>query len=649
MFYMNNRTFVVMKEWDVNNDIEKHKKDLIVTPEVDMRYTYKRPPSFRIFKENETKIYLPRYYGLKYYNMLDKLDRLEIKMPKSTEINVPFNGELRENQIKPIKKTLETFKKCHGGVLSLNTGFGKTTCALYIASVMKKKTLVIVHKEFLMEQWKRRIEQFLPTARIGKIQRDSMDVEDKDIVLGMLQSIALKDYPQSIFKGIGLVVIDECFPSNQHVITDKGPVGIAKLYLDWTKNKYNSVLSFNETEKTFEWKQITHAWKKKSDKLINFFCNKEKITCTENHEFLTIDGYKRAKDLQIDDLLISYQEQKIVAKSLNYGTIKVTSEIKYLEEEKNVYDIEVKDNHNFVICSIRGESGPVVHNCHHINSEHFSRALFKIGSEYTLGLSATPNRPDKLERVFEWHAGPIIHESKIEPRGLTPIIHFYNYSLDPDPRTKAFVELLNFKQNPNITGMITTLTNSVHRNAFIISKIKKVLERDPERNVLVLSDRRHHIIQLKEFLENDDSFNHSVGLYMGQMKRSDLDESENAQIIFGTINMVKEGFDIPRLDTLVLTTPKSDVNQIVGRILRKDHKEKPPLIIDIADQYSAFTLQGYKRKHFYNSREYKIYNYTIHNNNEVTKSKGKKEATIDELPLARISRIAFLPSDDEDS
>ena len=54
--------------------------------------------------------------------------------------------------------------------------------------------LVIVHKEFLLNQWKERIQEFLPDARIGVIQRDNVDIDDKDIVLGMLQSIAIKKY-----------------------------------------------------------------------------------------------------------------------------------------------------------------------------------------------------------------------------------------------------------------------------------------------------------------------------------------------------------------------------------------------------------------------------------------------------------------------
>jgi hypothetical protein len=96
-----------------------------------------------------------------------------------------------------------------GGLLELPCAWGKTSASLYILSRLKKKTVVIVHKEFLMNQWIERIAQFLPGARIGKIQGQIIDIDDKDIVLCMLQSLVLKEYPFEIFNSFGLTIIDE--------------------------------------------------------------------------------------------------------------------------------------------------------------------------------------------------------------------------------------------------------------------------------------------------------------------------------------------------------------------------------------------------------------------------------------------------------
>jgi hypothetical protein len=81
-----------------------------------------------------------------------------------------------------------------------------TSIGLNLVSQLKKKTLVIVHKEFLLNQWVERIQQFLPTARVGRIQGQIIDIENKDIVIGMLQSLSMKEYPASVFESFGFNV-----------------------------------------------------------------------------------------------------------------------------------------------------------------------------------------------------------------------------------------------------------------------------------------------------------------------------------------------------------------------------------------------------------------------------------------------------------
>jgi superfamily II DNA or RNA helicase len=84
-----------------------------------------------------------------------------------------------------------------------------TVLALNIIAELKKKTLVIVHTTFLIDQWIERILFFLPNARIGRIQGTTVDVENKDIVFGMLQSISKGKYPPSTYTSFGLTIIDE--------------------------------------------------------------------------------------------------------------------------------------------------------------------------------------------------------------------------------------------------------------------------------------------------------------------------------------------------------------------------------------------------------------------------------------------------------
>ena len=100
--------------------------------------------------------------------------------------------------------------KLGGGLLELYTGYGKTVCALKIIADLNVKTIIIVHKEFLLRQWVERIEQFLPDAKVGRLQGSTIDIKDKDIVIGMLQSLSMKDYEIELFKSFGLTIVDEC-------------------------------------------------------------------------------------------------------------------------------------------------------------------------------------------------------------------------------------------------------------------------------------------------------------------------------------------------------------------------------------------------------------------------------------------------------
>jgi superfamily II DNA or RNA helicase len=83
-----------------------------------------------------------------------------------------------------------------------------TAMSLWLVSQLKKRTLILVHKTFLLDQWVERIKQFLPEASIGVIQQNKCEL-DKDIVIGMIQTIISKDYPRATFDSFGTMIGDE--------------------------------------------------------------------------------------------------------------------------------------------------------------------------------------------------------------------------------------------------------------------------------------------------------------------------------------------------------------------------------------------------------------------------------------------------------
>jgi superfamily II DNA or RNA helicase len=98
----------------------------------------------------------------------------------------------------------------------------------------------------------------------------------------------------------------------------------------------------------------------------------------------------------------------------------------------------------------------------------------------------------------------------------------------------------------------------------------------------------------------------SVGYYIGGMSEDELKKSGTKQVIFSSFSMSSEGLDIPTLNSQFLITPKSDIVQIVGRILRAKHTFSHPIIYDFIDTHDVFQRQWFKRKAFYKSQNYKI-------------------------------------------
>lgn len=171
---------------------------------------------FPVFKENSTKIYVPISFGYERYGDPDK-GSLSLTDPCIEDApSLVFNGSLRAEQDAPVSAFIGSDR---GGIISLQCAAGKTVMALYIASHYKKKTLVICHKNFLIDQWKERIEQFLPQARVGLIKGKVLDVEGKDIVMASLQSLSMKTYDAELFHSFGLCIIDEVHHTGAEVFS----------------------------------------------------------------------------------------------------------------------------------------------------------------------------------------------------------------------------------------------------------------------------------------------------------------------------------------------------------------------------------------------------------------------------------------------
>lgn len=329
-----------------------------------------------------------------------------------------------------------------------------TVMAINLICRLGQRALVVVHKEFLLNQWIERITEFArrpdgSPPSIGRIQGDTFDVEGRDVVLGMLQTLYSRPFSDSAFAPFGMLIVDET---------------------------------------------------------------------------------------------------------------------------------------------------------HRICSEQFSQAFFRFTMPYTLGISATMARKDGMDCLLSMFLGPLLHheERKGDDAVQVRAIEFVS------PGDQEYNAVIN---NPDgtvkYTSMISKICEYEPRRQFLLRVVADLRAESPEKQIMVLSFTKDILHFLHRSISDRGGELGTVGYYVGGMKQAALTATESKNIVLATYSMAQEALDIKTLSTLVMVTPKTDVVQSVGRILRMKHKS--PVVVDIVDTHQVFKNQWSKRRQYYKSCGYDIW------------------------------------------
>lgn len=297
--------------------------------------------------------------------------------------------------------------------------------------------------------------------------------------------------------------------------------------------------------------------------------------------------------------------------------------------QQNKCEIEEKD---FTICMLHTISKRdfpdgtfdsfkfcIIDECHHLGSSMFSQTLPKVNCKYMLALSATPTRGDGCMHVVHAFIGQLGHMEKRDGTNKIIVKRFKLNSKSPEYET-----LLMSNGTKNTSAMVTNIARSTSRNLLIVESVKELMKED--RKILILSGRREHLETL-HFLLNDAKIKTihnkyiTVGYYYGNNGGSTksnhkamLELSSKCDVILGTHAIASEGLDIPDLNTEIIATPLADVEQAVGRILRKFHTINP-IVIDLIDNCGNFVNQARKRLKLYHREGYNEYDKVINLDN----------------------------------
>ena len=304
--------YIIRKSDYTLKEIKDIKTDLTVKPFSYGDIGNGQERKFNVYLESPNKLYLPRFYGISKFG-----EPKENKISEGIELKLKFNGNLRKEQEPIFDIVMKTLKDKGGGIINLKCGGGKTVLSLRILVELNKKTMVVVHKDFLMTQWKDRIEEFIPEAKIGKIQQNTIDIDGKDIILAMVQSLSMKEYDKDIFNSFGLIIFDECHHLGAEMFSKCMPK-VASTYmlgLSATPNRKDGL------RKVFEWYigDICYSTKEKSDdyvevNIIKYDSEDEKYCKIEN-------GYNGKPNFpKMINKICDYlpRTKLIVKKQLNY-------------------------------------------------------------------------------------------------------------------------------------------------------------------------------------------------------------------------------------------------------------------------------------------------------------------------------------------
>jgi superfamily II DNA or RNA helicase len=241
----------------------------------------------------------------------------------------------------------------------------------------------------------------------------------------------------------------------------------------------------------------------------------------------------------------------------------------------------------------------IIDEVHHISSEVFSCALFKLVTKYMLGLSATMNRKDGTTKVFKMFLGEVVYKQE-RSKDENVIVRGITYQTKDD----EFNELeLDFRGQTASSKMLSKICNYNYRSEFILKVLKDMLSENPKQQIMMIASYKNILSYMFDSIKHHNIC--TVGYYVGGMKESALKESETKQVVLATYSMASEGLDIKSLTTLFMITPMTNIEQSVGRILRQKH-EFAPIVVDIIDSHDNFQRQWLKRKSFFKKQNYKI-------------------------------------------
>jgi len=553
------------------------------------RYVGNIPEFISLAKIIPSGIIVPRGYlqviekGLIYKNIpLEIVDNRILKPP----INVV-------SKIKPFlyqKAARRNLLRHPNGILLAPAGSGKTVMALYLFATLHQPMLWITHTNQLVNQVIDRINFFLEdVGKIGFIGRGNIELGDKITVALVQTLIRRKEYLPELGREFGLVVVDECLVAGTKI-----------LMLDGSVKNIEDIKNGDIT--TFG--RVSSKFSRLTDKTIILqggfgtiegtpthqlpYIPAGKIINTANVIFGTLDTIQEGDHLLCINKSVNHNSKLVIYNGIEYNCLPIMRKIN-INKPTIVYDFTTTE-HLFIA------NGVLSSNCHHTPSRTFTEVISHFSSYYLYGLTATPNRRDKLEDLMYASIGDI---NAYIPRKIA----------DKNLVDKTIVKKVSLRYatyiGNNYSHAIQAICNSEARINKIIEDI--IHEAEKGNYCLVISVRKSYCEKLYEELKKKwPKTGLATGDYPKAYNEEQVNKLENDEItiLVTTFHLLGEGFDVPKLNRGFLVLPfrnKTYTEQAIGRIQRRCEGKTEAIMYDyVDDNIGILRAQFWHRADVYN-------------------------------------------------
>lgn len=247
----------------------------------------------------------------------------------------------------------------------------------------------------------------------------------------------------------------------------------------------------------------------------------------------------------------------------------------------------------------------VVDEAHNTPANQAFAVVNRQAARYRIGLTATPQRRDGLERMIFAALGPIV--AQVDQSELAGAVL----------PVKVYTQKHRFIGSPaSWFAFISILENDAVRNRVLIEKTCEFAE---YTGTAVLTASIAHAEHLAAMLEQQGQ---SAVVLHGQLKKAErverMQTAESARIIIGTVHLLGEGINWPHIGAVVFAAPVSaEVDrdnpaatrliQSIGRARRPFPGKQSARVFDLIDECGFGIAAFKKRRKIYEQQNFTVF------------------------------------------